>query len=564
LKFTHLITHITPHRNTLLLILGLLIIESLFSLANPWMAGQLTILALGSVGSFFNSINGLLLAWLGLMAATGLVGFASVYLVGSTGEEMASNLRSRVHEHMQILPMSYFQQQRPGDLLTLLSNDSEIISDFVTTTLVQLLPLLTTFVGAFVIMVYLDPVIALMAAVLMPAYFLAMKILGRNIRPISAAWNESWSNLMSLVQENLGLFPAIKAFSREPHEVDRFESRNAELLKWSKKRIYIQALLSPAINLLAGAGLLLLLWIGFKHIQNGQLATADLVSLLLYAAMLTRPVSGLANVYGQVQRTRGAAERLLEFFSEQAEPLYDNKPPLRQVKGAVDFRDITFAYSGRAAVFTGFNLSIAAGETIALTGPNGAGKSTLAHLLLRFIEPSQGCILIDGTDISEVSLPSLRESVGLVAQNTLLLNGTIAENIAYGRHQASHADLVQAAKAAQAAEFIEQLPNGYDTVIGDQGLRLSGGQRQRLSLARTLLKNPSILILDEATSMFDPSGESSFIEDCREILQRRTVILITHRPASLALANRIIQLNPATNLTDPYISATSATVLRQD
>jgi len=196
-------------------------------------------------------------------------------------------------------------------------------------------------------------------------------------------------------------------------------------------------------------------------------------------------------------------------------------------------------------VLDDFSLCIEAGETVALTGPNGAGKSTLAHLLMRYIDPRQGGIHIDGRDIREVDLQSLRERIGLVAQNTLLLNGTVAENIRYGCFEATAEDMERAAKAARADEFIAELPDGYETVIGDQGVKLSGGQRQRLSLARTLLKDPPILILDEATAMFDPEGERSFIEECRDMLTRRTVILITHRPASLALADRIIDMGQA-------------------
>jgi len=543
-KFTALLHYVTPHRHTLLAIVALLLAESAFSLTSPWIAGQLTGLALGEPAVLFASIGWALIAWLALMTLRSLLGFVSSYLVGSTGETMAAGLRTRVYQHLQILPLTYYQDRRPGDLLTLLSNDAEIISDFVTSTLVQLLPLIATFLGAFVIMAWLDPVIALLAAVLLPVYYIAMKLIGRRIRPITASWIQSWSAMVSLVQENLGLLPAIKAFTREPLEAERFNTRNAELLTWSKKRILIQSVMSPAISLLAGAGLLLLLWVGFGHRESGQLETSDLVSLLLYAAMLTRPVSGLANVYGKVMLTRGAAERLLEFFAVQAEPIGDNKPPLSAVKGKIEFHDVGFAYPGRPQVLGHFRLTIAAGETIALTGPNGAGKTTLAHLLMRFIEPSHGCILIDGKDISAVSLHSLRDQIGLVAQNTLLLNGTVAENIAYGRHLASIEEMKKAAKAARADQFIDKLPHQYDTVIGDQGVRLSGGQRQRLSLARTLLKDPPILILDEATAMFDPEGEQSFIEECHELLHQRTVILITHRPASLALADRVLRMEP--------------------
>jgi ABC-type multidrug transport system fused ATPase/permease subunit len=240
--------------------------------------------------------------------------------------------------------------------------------------------------------------------------------------------------------------------------------------------------------------------------------------------------------------TRGAAERLLGFFGERPEPLGHGRQVLQNAAGRIEFRDVSFAYPGRTPVLERFNLTIEAGETVALTGPNGAGKSTLVHLLMRFMEPDAGKILLDGQDIAEVELGSLRRQIGLVAQNTLLLNGTVAENLEYGQPNATLADMKKAAKAARAEEFIEQLPEGYDTVIGDQGVKLSGGQRQRLSLARTLLKDPPILVLDEATAMFDPEGEASFIEQSREVLERRTVILITHRPASLALADRVLDL----------------------
>ncbi len=543
MKFSALLQYITPHRNTLLAIVALLLVSSAFSLTSPWIAGQLTGIALGEPDVLFASVGVLFTAWLGLMVANGLLGFASSYLVGTTGEAMAAQLRSRIYEHLQVLPLPYHQERSQGNLLALINSDSENISRFVTNTLVQLLPLLASFLGAFVIMAWLDPVIAVLAALLLPIYYFAMKIIGRQIRPISAAWMQTWAVMTSLVMENLGLMPAIKAFSREPLEKQRFQQRNVDLLTLSRRQILIQSLLSPAIGLLAGAGLLLLLWVGLRHIEAGKLELSGLVSLLLYAAMLTRPVSGLANVYGQVLLAQGSATRLVEFFTVQAEPMDDGKPPIANLKGLITFENVGFAYPNRPQLLSQFNLRIAAGETIALTGPNGAGKSTLAHLLMRFIEPNQGRICIDGHDISEVSLSNLRSQIGLVAQNTLLFSGTVAENIAYGRHLASMADIKKAAKAARADEFIQQLPDQYETLIGDQGIRLSGGQRQRLSLARTLLKDPPILILDEATAMFDPEGESSFIEECHELLHQRTVILITHRPASLALADRVLRMD---------------------
>jgi len=543
MKFTRLLQYITPHRSTLLLVLLLLLADSLAALAQPWLAGKLTTVALGGGGgNDFIAIQEVLLLWLGLIAVKSILSFFNSYLVGTTGEKMAARLRKRVYEHMQVLPISYFHAHRPGESLSLLSNDAMIISNFVTTTLVSLLPLLLTFFGAFYLMTRLDLQIALVAVLLLPVYYMAMKLIGLKIRPIATDWVHAWSRMISFVEENIGLLPVIKSFSREKVEVQRFDSRNAELLTLSNRQIVVQAVLAPTVSFLAGAGLLLLLWLGIRHVVIHEISPGDLVSLLLYAMLMTRPVSGLANVYGHIQRSRGAAERLVDFFAEQPEPPEVALPPLENVKGHIRFEEVSFCYPGREPLLRDINLEIKAGETIALTGINGSGKSTLAYLLMRFMEPASGRITIDGKDIRDYSLESIRHAVGLVAQHTLLLNGSVAENIAYGRYKASKEDIEKAARVSGAHEFIMQMPDGYDTTIGDQGIRISGGQRQRLSLARTLLTDPPILILDEATAMFDPQGEEDFIDECSDLLEERTVILITHRPASVALANRVVKM----------------------
>jgi ABC-type multidrug transport system fused ATPase/permease subunit len=543
LRYSQLLRFITPHRNTLALVVLLLLAGTAASLANPLLAGKLTETLLAEPGQDALPVRIILLAWLGLLIVKAGLAVGSSYLVGSTGALMAAELRSRVYEHMQILPLAWYQERKQGDVLSLLSSDAEVISRFVTNTVVQLLPQLLTLVFAFGMIAWLDPVIAGVAVLLLPAYTVITKLLGRRIRPITSAWITSWSGLVAFVNENLGLMPALKAFGRETLESDRFGKRNRDLLGVSRRYIRLNSVLAPTIGLLAGAGALLLLWIGIRHLQVGQLQPSELVVVLFYVMLLTGPLSALAGVYGQVMFARGAAERLLEFFGERPEPVGRGDQPLTGVRGDIEFRDVTFAYPGRPPVLNGFNLKIAAGETVALTGPNGSGKSTLVHLLMRFMEPASGRILIDGVDIAQVDLGSLRRQIGLVAQNTLLLNGTVAENIGYGQPQATLDEMKKAAKAARADEFVEALPNGYDTIIGDQGVKLSGGQRQRLSLARTLLKNPPILVLDEATAMFDPEGEASFFAQSGHWLAQFTLILITHRPASLSLADRVFHLH---------------------
>jgi ATP-binding cassette, subfamily B, bacterial len=376
-----------------------------------------------------------------------------------------------------------------------------------------------------------------------PVFYLVVKLFGRRLRHLGVRLQEADAAAVALATENLTMVPAIKAFTREAPESRRYADRLEAIRQLNASQARAFAAMEPAFQFIATGVAVLVLWAAAERAGSGAMGAAGFVSFILYGALLTRPVGRIAAAYGQALMARGTLDRLQRVLAEPPEPLHAALHDLPPVRGEIDIEALRFAYAGRPAVFDGLNLHVAAGEIVALTGRNGSGKSTLAALLLRLHEPQGGRILLDGVDIREVSLHSLRRSIAVVPQHVLLLNASVAENIAFGRTGASREEVVQAARRAHAHEFITALPEGYETVVGDQGVRLSGGQRQRIALARALLKDAPILVLDEPTAMFDPQAEEDFVRSMRQALGDRTTLLITHRPASLQLADRVVDLD---------------------
>ncbi len=537
-----LLALVWPWRWRMALVATLMLVESLAMLAVPWFGGQLAgRLVTDSDGMTGGPAAGLAATVLVLLAAVAALRVGVGLLSGAMSVRFLAGLQRDLHDHLQSLPVPFHESHQRGDLLALSTWEIHRLSGFLTGTLVSLPPLLLTALGAIGIMFTIDPLLAIAVPVLMPLFYLVLKIIGRRLRALAVAAQEAEAEALGLAEMHLELLPAIKSFTREAPASTRYAAAIDRARDIGLKEVRINAVMGPVVQLVASAAaVLLLLAIG----QSARAMSAgDLVTFLLYASLLTRPVSQLANVYGQIQNLKGTLERLGRVMGTVPEHEATDAQPLARAEGRVTFQAVDFAYPDRAAILRGINLDIPAGQTLALTGANGAGKTTLAGLILRFLEASGGAVLLDGTPVADFRLADLRRQIGVVPQRPLLFNGTIAENIGFGREGATQAQIEEAARLGQAHDFITALPDGYATQIGSNGVRLSGGQGQRIALARALVKDPPILILDEATSMFDTTGEGDFVTAAATALRDRTVILITHRPATLALADRVVLLD---------------------
>lgn len=528
------------YRRELAFISALSVVSSLAVLAVPWLAGQFITQVLGGLGEMSASVGGILpllvATLIALAASTIAVTIASEHVSG----RIFADLRQELFVHVLSLPPAFHDEARDGDLLSLMTNEVSSLSSFLTGTLAQLPAMIVTALGAAILLVYLDPILAILIPALIPLFFIGLKLVGRRQRRLAQRKREAEVDVLTRAYDGLEMIEAIKSFAVEQrHEALYREAvETARVLSLSQVRI--SAFVGPVSALLAALGAIGILWLGSSQLAGQPSEPGELFSFLLYAALLTRPAGSLASAYGQFQIARGALARLRDVLEVAPEPGHGTGLAMKRARGAIALHAVSFAYPGRPPLLDRVDLSIAPGETVALTGENGIGKSTLVRLMLRFYEPCEGRITLDGTDITSIRVQDLRRQFGYVPQRALLFDGTVRENIAFSQPDPDAAAIERAARTAQAWEFIQRLPQGLATRIGDDGVRLSGGQRQRIALARALFRDPPIYILDEATSMYDLEGEAAFIEACLQSLKDRTVIIITHRPASLALADRII------------------------
>jgi ABC-type multidrug transport system fused ATPase/permease subunit len=409
--------------------------------------------------------------------------------------------------------------------------------------------------GAVVLMASINFTLALIITFSVPGFFLLLKILGRKLKPISEQITQQQAGIVSIAAENFSTIKLVKSFSREEIESEKFKENADQMLALRQSQFKIQALISPLIQMLISIGIVIVVLVSALHYRAGDLSISQLITLLMYGLLFAKPISSLAGIYGQWQQAVGASQRIIDVFNVAPEANDTGKDELICTKGEVEFSDVSFGYqqsnqSAKTAkksaapklLLNKLSMRFKAGKVSVIFGENGAGKTTILHLIMRFISPQQGQIYIDGQDIIECGLRSLRKHVGLVSQDVALSHGSILENITYGQVDATLTKVIAAAKKAGAHEFIEQLPNGYYTQVGDNGVLLSGGQRQRISLARTLLMECKIIIFDEPTSFADSHGKQEFAQLLSATLSNHTIIVVTHDTELRDIAGNILNL----------------------
>lgn len=467
-----------------------------------------------------------------------------VYLFVNYTENTLAKLRQAVYAHLIKLPMSYFVQQRVGDLNSRMSADIAQIQDTLTTTIAEFLRQFILVIGGIIWLLRISPKLTLLMLSIVPVVAVAAVIFGRFIRKTSKLVQEKIANSNTVIEETLQGISNVKAFANEFFENLRYKKSTEEIVVNAiRGGKYRGAFASFIIFCLFGA-IVAVIWFGVYLASKGQLLVGDLISFILYSAFVGASFGGIAELYAQIQKAIGSLERVFEILDEQPEMLdiTEHTALKKRIEGTVVFDNLAFTYPSRKEirVLKSINLSVKKGETIAIVGPSGSGKSTIVSLLLRFYDPESGAILIDGKDARQYPLTELRNNMAIVPQDVLLFGGTIYENIAYGKPGATAEEIVEAAKKANALEFINAFPEKLETIVGERGVKLSGGQRQRIAIARAVLKDPSILILDEATSSLDSESERVVQEALDKLMVGRTSFVIAHRLSTIRKADKIV------------------------
>jgi ATP-binding cassette subfamily B protein len=488
--------------------------------------------------------------FLGLFGVALVMAFATAaryFCITLLGERALASLRSQLYAHVIRLDVAFFEKSRVGELVSRLGSDTEVIQALIGSGISVALRSAVMLLGATAMMVWTSPRLAGLTALVIPAVMLPILLFGRRVQKLSRASQDRIADAAAIANETLNAAPAVKAYAREDVESTRYAQAITRALASARRRISMRAMLTATVIVLFFGAITLVLWAGARDVLAGTLGVGVLGQFVLYAFFAAGSVAGLSEVWGDVMRAAGAMERIGELFAERADVTSPAQPQAlpRPVRGALRFEHVEFHYPSRpdAPALHDFDLDIRPGETVALVGPSGAGKSTVLALLLRFYDPQRGRISFDGVDLRALALPELRGAIALVPQETVIFAGSAADNIRFGRQDAGDDEVVEAARAAEAHEFIGELGDGYAAELGERGVRLSGGQRQRIAIARAILRDAPLLLLDEATSALDAQSEAAIQQALERLEKGRTTLVIAHRLATVLRADRIVVMD---------------------
>ena len=541
--------HILPYKNYFIGGLFFLFLSSVTTMIFPFATGKLIDASMKKNNFFIHDINGITLMLIGVLLAQAIFSFMRIWFFSLVSEKSMADIRKALYKQVLSLSIPFFEKRRVGELTSRISADVSLLQDIISITLAEFLRQIITLLVGIVVIFITSPKLTLFMLGTFPLLIMMAFVFGKQLRKFSKNTQDKLAEANVVVEETFQAISMVKAFVNEWFEIKRYESALDKVVQNALRAARLRATFVSFVILAIFGGIVGVLWYGAQLVAAGEMSIGALTSFIIYTTFIGASVGGIGEIYGQLQKTIGASERLRELLLEQSESTNLLKATDTSIKmGAISFHQVHFSYPSRPEmeVLKGITFEIPQGQKIALVGQSGAGKSTIMQLLLRFHEVSLGEICIDNQNINTIHLPTLRNSIGVVPQEVILFGGTIKENIAYGNPAATEQDIVYAATQANAIHFINSFPEGFDTLVGDRGIKLSGGQKQRIAIARAILKNPTILILDEATSALDNKSEVLVQQALENLMKNRTTIIIAHRLSTIRHVDTIFVFNEGT------------------